>query len=277
MTNEKVMTYQELEKFRRNYQSISELAPLVFKRGDGSLKGIAESMVRSFVIEKELLELGYNFSDDVINERISSIKQAQGISQDQLIDFLSDKGITFETYFGLIKKSLEYSQFSHKVIGPIVAITDQETKDYFEKRTKRDATTSVYDMVLITLPSNYKKEAHSQKWLEEQVANLSEGKAVDESLSGLNSTPLNNVSADGLNPSIRGVVNPLTPGQISSPFKLNGQWQIVLLKNRTEGEVSMYRNNKEQIRQELFLMKSQGVIDKWLEGKRKNYFIQVSL
>ena len=277
VTNDKVMTHRELSELRRNYQSISELAPLVFQERKNSLKDISDSIVRSFIIEKELADLGYNFSDDVINERINSIKSAQGISQDQLIEFLQKKNITFETYFDLIKKSLQYSQFSHKVIGPIVAITDQEIKDYFVKKAHQSASSTQYDLVLIALPKNYKKEAHSQDWLKEQISNIGEGKPMDKSLKGIGSTPLNGVSADSLNPSIKDAINKLTPGDISAPFKIKSQWQVVLLKNRSEGETVIFRNNKEQVRQELFLIKSQGVIEKWLDAKRSNYFVQVSL
>ncbi len=277
VTNEKIYTLTELNEFKRNYRSISELAPMVFQESKSSTKDIANSLVKSFIIEKELLDLGYNFSDEVINERINAIKQAQGISQDQLIDFLEQKNISFERYFDLIKKSLQYSQFSHKVIGPIVAITDQEIKDYFEKRTGRNAGSSEYDLVLISLPNNYKKDAHTQEWLKDQISRITDGKPIDDSLRGISSTPLDNVSSDSLNETIKAAVGKLTPGDISAPFKIKNQWQVVLLKNRKDGESSVYKNNKEQVRQELFLVKSQGVIEKWLEAKKSNYFVQVSI
>jgi len=277
VTNDKIYTLTELSEFKRIYKGISELAPLVFQENKNNLKDIAHSLVRSFIIERELLDLGYNFSDEVINERINAIKNAHGISQDQLVNFLEGKSITYDRYFDLIKKSLQYSQFSHKVIGPIVAITDQEIKDYFEKRTGKSPHNAEYDLVLISLPKNYKPESHTNEWLKEQIIRITDGKPMDHSLRGISSTPLENVSADSLNPLIKDVVGKLTPGDISSPFKIKNQWQIVLLKNRKDGDSSLFKNNKEQVRQELFLVKSQGVIEKWLEAKKSNYFVQVNL
>ena len=277
VTNEKVYTLTEISELKKNYQGISELAPLVFQEDKNSLKDIANALVKSFIIEKELLDLGYNFSDEVINERINGIRNAQGISQEQLVEYLERKNITFERYFDLIKKSLQYSQFSHKVIGPIVAITEQEVKDYFYKRTGKSPNNAEYDLVLISLPKKYNPNAHTKIWLRDQISRISDGKPMDDALRGIGSTPLNNVSADSLNPLIKDAVGKLTPGDISNPFQIKGQWQIVLLKDRKDGESSIYKNNKEQVRQELFLIKSQNVIEKWLESKKSNYFVQVNI
>ena len=63
------------------------------------------------ILTDKLKKSGISISDQVVEDRIKTVKSSNNLNHAQLLNFLSSKGISYREYFEVLREGIEYQQF----------------------------------------------------------------------------------------------------------------------------------------------------------------------
>jgi parvulin-like peptidyl-prolyl isomerase len=131
--NDQTYTLTDYANVQKNFLARSEVAPIVYVPGKNSAQDLTQMFIQIYIIRQKLKDIGYSITDDVIDERIRYIEKAQNLTRNDLNNFLKSKSLDFDTYFQLIKESIELTQYLQKIVYPTIDVNDLEIKNFFLK------------------------------------------------------------------------------------------------------------------------------------------------
>jgi len=280
VVDDSIFTLSEIQKITSTYGVRKEISGIVYNQNaDANIndKVITDLVIKKILIRSKLKEIGYNITDDVVEERVKLIETSQGVKRDDLIQFLTSKGINYEIYFELIRESIEFSQFLQKNIYPSIEISESELKnDYLKKFPNQKEKSIKYTLVAIQLPEIVIK-TNALKDIINDIKDYRAGKDLPSYLSAMESKRLENVDEGNLNSDIIKILK-LTPiGEFSSLLKVGGASSIFFVENKQFSETSEYEEKKENLKQELTLERGRILLDDWAKQESKYHYVNVLL
>ena len=277
VVNDQTFTLSDFVDIQKNYAARSEVAPIVYKAGKNSAEDLSKIFIQIYIIRQKLKDIGYAISDDIVEERIKYIETAQGLSRNDLNNFLKSKSLEFNTYFQMIKESIELTQYLQKVIYPTIDVSDQELKNYFLKNFPANNYKSIkYDLIAIVLPSGVEAN-YSLKEIINHLKAYRDGIPLPESLKNIESQKMEKIDESALSPNISKVLKQTDIGQFSELIKVQKKSTLFFVENKEFSNSSVFETEKEKIRQQLSYEKAQMVLDDWIKSEMKNFYISSNL
>jgi len=271
--NEQAFTLSEFVEVQKTYSIRSEVAPIVYPPGKSSSQDLADNMIRMYIIRQKLKDIGYNITDDIVEERIGLIEKAQGLSRNNLITFLKARSIEFTTYFQLIKESIEMTQYMQKIIYPTIDVSDQEIKNFFIKNFPSASYRSIkYNLIAVTLPPKYEKN-YSLKEVIGYLKASRDGVSLPANLQNIESQQMNQVDDSSLSKNIAKALKNTEIGQFSEVVKIQNKPTIFFVENKEFARSSVFESEKDNLKQQLAFEKAQLVLGDWMKSEMKNFYI----
>ena len=204
-------------------------------------------------------------------------KKRKDVKLLQLNSFLKSKSLDFNSYFQLIKESIELTQYLQKIIYPTIDITDLEIKNFFLKNFPSYNQKSIkYDLIAITIPSSIETSS-SLREIISHVKAYRDGIPLPEKLKNIESYKMEKIDESGLEKSIAAVLKKTDIGQYTEIVKVQKKSTILFVENKEFSNSSVFESEKERIRMQLAFEKAQLVLDDWINAEVKNYYISRNL
>ena len=275
--NDQTYALSDFTNVQKNYNARSEVAPIVYAPSKSSIAELAQTFIRTYIIRQKLKDIGYNISDDVVDERIRYIEKAQGLTRNDLNSFLKGKSLDFDTYFQLIKESIELTQYMQKIIYPTIDISELEIKNFFLKNFPSYNQKSIkYDLIAITIPASIEKNTPLKEIIS-HIKAYRDGVPLPEKLRNIESFKMDKVDDSGLSKNIAKVLQRTEIGDFTEIVKVDKKYTIFFIENKEFSNSSIFEGEKERIRMQLAFEKAQLVLDDWINTEVKNYYISKNL
>ena len=271
--NDKIITLSEIKRIHKTLPARAEISPLIFESKKISNEEILDILIRIFIIKDKLSELGFVINDDSVESTITDTEKRLGLRRAQLLKFLNQKGISFEEYFELIRVTKEYNIFVQRIIAPLVSITEQDLKNYYYANNKNSKTLSFkYNVVDFYFNQN-EVPKNQIKHLPKILAEYQRSGNIPPAFKDFQTNNLGSVSDDDLPSDLSKTLQSTNENEFSKPFIRNNLIHSFFLKSKELTESADYLEKKEFIYNQLFMQKSDAIIDSWFEKERFNYYI----
>ncbi len=275
--NDQSYTLSDFVSVQKNFSARSEVAPIVYMPNKNSPENLVQTFIQIYIVRQKLKDIGYSISDDIVDERIRYIEKAQGLSRNELNNFLKSKSLDFNTYFQLIKESVELTQYLQKIIYPTIDISDLEIKNFFLKNFPSYNQKSIkYDLIAITIPPSV-ESSFSLKEIISHVKAYRDGIPFPEKLKDLESYRMDKIDESGLASNISSVLKKTDIGQFTQVIKVQKKSTLFFIENKEFSESSVFEAEKERIKLQLAFEKAQLVLDDWINAEVKNYYISKNI
>jgi hypothetical protein len=277
VVNDQSFALSDFANVQKNYSARSEVAPIVYLPTKNNINGLTQIFIQTYIIRQKLKDIGYAISDDIIDERIRYIEKAQGLSRNELNSFLKSKSLDFNTYFQLIKESIELTQYLQKIIYPTIDISDLEIKNFFLKNfPSYDQKSIKYDLIAISIPPSV-EASFSLKEIISHVKAYRDGIPLPEKLKDIESYKMEKIDESGLTKNIASVLKKTEIGQFTELVKVQKKSTLFFVENKEFSNSNVFETEKEKIRMQLAFEKAQLVLDDWINSEVKNYYVSKNL
>lgn len=270
--NDRVVTLSEIKRIKNTIDFRKEVTPLIFTKTKYTDQEVLNIIQNNFVVRDKLSELGYVISDDSVESRISETEKRQGLRRQDLINFLDSKGISFNEYFELIRKGMEYSIFYSRIISPLVNITDQEVKNtYYNMNNSQKSLSFIYEITDFSFNRKFNtSEAREIKtYLDEYIKTGN----IPSEYKDFDTNNLGKMKNDDLPKDLSEILAKTNEGSFSKPYYKGGLTHIFYVSKKDLAESNDYLKKKELIYNQLFIKKSKKVIQNWFSRESLNYYI----
>lgn len=271
--NDKVYTLSEINRIQNTLDARKEISPLIYSEKNYTAAELLNLLQEQFIIKDKLAELGFVVSDDSVESRINETERRLGLRREDLLNFLETKSLTFNEYFELIREAMEYNIFNSRIIAPLVNITDQEIKNYYYGlKSSNKALSFNYELVDFSIEES--KILSAEK--EQMPARLEEYQKtgnLPQAFKDINTSNLGKVSGEDLPKELSEILKKTDEGAFSKPYVRDGLVHVFYVKGKDLTESQDFAMMKERIYNELFLKRSQSIIETWFSKEALNYYI----
>jgi peptidyl-prolyl cis-trans isomerase SurA len=274
--NSKVLTLSQIERILTNLPARKNVSPQIYNKEKMSDKDIVNLIIRNNMIREKLVAIGYNVTDEQVEEQIKSTEKRLGLGRPELLKFLSTNNLTFDEYFEIIRETIEFNIFSSRVIAPLISVTEQQIKNTYYNRYLGNKTVSFkYGLTDYSIPGNLSGE--DSKLFKESIAKYHTSGIIPDSLRTIETNQLENLSEDGLTPELIKELKVTDEGAFTKVVDLNGTKHIFFVKKKDLMESEQYIQSKERIRNELFEESAKNITNVWFDRESPKHFIKYNL
>lgn len=229
------------------------------------------ALIDEKIVELEIKKEEITVSDEEIDKEVESFKEDAG-GEEAFNNALEQSGLTEEDF----KKDVVQYLSIRKLMEPLVEVTDEEVKDYFEENKETFNEQEQVDARHILV--------EDEKLANELYEKLKDGADFAE-LAQEHSTDGSAASGGNLGFFGRGQMVPefeekafsLKVGEISEPVKSEFGYHIIETLDKTEEKAATFEDHADEIKDKLFESKMQSEYVTWLEEKRESYDIKNNL
>jgi peptidyl-prolyl cis-trans isomerase C len=231
--------------FDKELQSLPDYAQQMFQGGEGREK-LLDNIINKEVLYQEAVKKGLDKTPE-FTKKIEDLK----------------------------KDMLAQEIFKNEILDK-VQVTDQEVKDYYEKK-KEDLTTISQIRASHIL---VKTEADAQKAVArlakgEKFADVARSLSIDKA-SGKEGGDLGYFGRGQMAPEIERAAAGLKIGEVSEPIKTQAGFEIIKVTDKKKGPVIEFERIKDRLRQNLLAEKQKELFDKYLAGLKSAYKIEIN-
>lgn len=271
--NDKIITLSEIERVQDSINARVEISPIIYKSKNLQHDQLLEIINRIFIIKDKLAALGFVVSDDSVESSITETERRLGLQRAQLLKFLGQKGISFEEYFELIRVTKEYNIFMQRIIAPLVSITEQDLKNYYYKTNSNSKTLS-FKYNIVDFYFNKSEIPNSEiSRLPSILTEYQKTGNIPEAFKNIQTNNLGKVSDEDLPSELSALLKTTDEKAFSKPYDKNNVIHVFYLKSKDLTESKDYLSKKDYIYNELFLSKSEAIVDSWFDKEKSNYYI----
>jgi len=223
----------------------------------------------SLIIETLILqenEAGITTTDEEVDYYLNTYLASLGISKEELVSNLKERGISFEDMVKLYKKRITVSKIIEEKIGSQIQATDYELKDYYNNNKNEFSAKEGQikaSHILIAIDEDTTEEQAKEK-IEEIYEKVKAGEDFAE-LAKENSDCPSSAQGGDLGFFEKGIMVPefeeaafaLKVGEVSEPVKTSFGYHII---KRGSGSLS-FEESKEMIEESLITSKKQAVLE----------------
>jgi peptidyl-prolyl cis-trans isomerase SurA len=271
--NGKIFSHVEAGRVLSTLEARREISPFIYNTAAWKTSDAVEQFIRAFIIRDKIGQQGYVITDDAVESRIRMTEERLGMTREGLLTFLKSKGVSYEEYFEIIREAMEHNIFTSRLIAPLITVTDQDLKNEYYKRYK-DKLTQAYVYTLVDFSMPAEKSISNKNAFSEALKLYQTSGKIDSRFKNFETTDLDNIKEEGLNPAISEALKTTPEGGFSTTVEINGIWHSFYVKAKKREESQEYLRLRDQISEELFLQKSKGFTENWFKRESQNYFIQ---
>jgi peptidyl-prolyl cis-trans isomerase SurA len=228
-------------------------------------------------------ELGYAMGDEQFQSILENIKKENKIeTEEQFQAALKQEGLTLAELRRSLERQMLISRVQQTEVMGKIAVTEEESKAYYEKHKDEFTTPSTLTLreILIEVPSSDKGV---NVGLEEEAKNKAEGirkrllegepfprLAADfsDAPSKANGGLIGPIDSSDLAPALRDMLRKMKVGEITETIRTTRGYQILKLETRTEEVVRSYDAARDDISDRVAEEKRRGEMQRYIEKLR---------
>jgi peptidyl-prolyl cis-trans isomerase SurA len=272
--NTRVISLSEVSRIESTLTARKEISPIVYSEDKYSQKQLLDILLRSYIIRDKINAQGYVINDDAVESRVKMTEERLGLKRADLLNFLKTKGVTYEEYFEIIRETMEYNVFASRIIAPLVSVTEQEIKnEYYRRNTSNKALSFKYNLVDFYIKESDLVDKSVDKYLAVLKDYQLTGKLPEE-YRNLESNNLDNLSEDAISKELGAILKKTAEGSFSVASSITGYLHIFYVQKKDLVESQDFLRFKEQIQNDIFMVKGKAVTTNWFDREYSNYYIK---
>ncbi len=272
--NTRVISLSEISRIELTLPARKEISPIVYNEDKYSQKQLLDILLRSYIIRDKINAQGYVINDDAVESRVKMTEERLGLKRADLLNFLKTKSITYEEYFEIIRETMEYNVFASKIIAPLISVTEQEIKnEYYRRNTTNKALSFKYNLVDFYIKESDLADKNVDRYLAVLKDYQLTGKLPEE-YRNLESNNLDNLSEDAISKELASILKNTAEGSFSIASSISGFLHIFYVQKKDLVESQDFIKFKEQIQNDIFMVKGKAVTTNWFDREYSNYYIK---
>jgi len=287
--NAEVIMQSELEEAAEIYtRQMDKMQERGFSEAEKTAlrRRVLEELIDRKLMEGHARELGIAASEEEINRAIEDVLVRAKINQEQLLNALAHDGMRYEEYRGQIRDQIVKAKMIHREISARVNIKDTEIEGYYLDHAEefRSAKGVVLSHILLPLPANpaAAQVAAGREEAERIRREILDGLKFAEAAtrysrdaSAAQSGRLGFFREGDLGPEMEQAVARLAEGELSPPVQSPLGIHLILLEERTTGDLRPLEKVQEQIREKLYEEAAERQFEEWRKELRRKAHVEV--
>jgi peptidyl-prolyl cis-trans isomerase SurA len=252
---------------------------------------LLDLLVTKRVIEKEVESQGIAVNEAEIDRYITSIRERNGLDEQQLDQALAQQGLTRERYREQVKEELQRAQLINREIRGKVSVSPEEIDRYYKEHESgaTDGEQMVVSHIVLQIPPDASEEqiaaveARADKIHDEldDGADFAEvAKRESEDGAAPSGGKLGTFKKGEMRDELEAAVKDLDAGEYSEPVRTATAIHIVRLDERIavggEGGEGMPDSAREEIKERLYAEALEERYNRWLkEDLRQRHHVEI--
>lgn len=277
IVNDKIVTLSEINRTKKNLKNLKNVSPILYGELKNNTKEIAKKKIQAVLIRKKLEEIGYVISDEQIEGEISQIEKSQGINRETLLQVIESSGITFEEFFEIKRKEIEFRIFVTNIIRPLVSVTEQDIKNAFYKNNRNNKTLNFkYTLVDFSLSKKKFKKGMLGRF-PTTLEQFQKNGILPREYKDVDTNVINDIDEEDLSASIIKTIKNVDEGSFSKPILLGSSYHVFYVKSKDLTESGSFTEAKQYIKAKLLNDAVLSYSLNWFDSESKKYFIKYHL
>jgi len=272
--NDKIITLSVAKRAIGNLPARRDISPQIYSKTTYTEKEMTQLLIQRMLVRTKLEELGYIISDDQVESQIGSTEKRLGVTRADLLKFLAGNKMAFDEYFEVVRETIEFNLFYSRIIQPLVAVTEQEIKNEFYKRNMDNQTLAFrYNLLSFNLHKRHvtKEVLANFKTILENFRNTG---VLPQEYSELATTPMGEITEDGLNDQFKELLKNTNEGALSNPILLGDNYHVFLVQTKDLVESELFLRAKDRIYGELVELAAVKAIELWYQREENRHYIR---
>jgi parvulin-like peptidyl-prolyl isomerase len=206
---------------------------------------------------------------------------------DQLHAEVAAKGMTYDGYKKEVEKEIRRIKFINQVIGPQVKISDQDLRDYYERKHDNFRVSTQAQISEIVLPfEGITTEEEAMKLKDTAITIVTKARSKGGNFTELARTYSKGPNAENggdlgmtdlktLSPRVSDVIREMKVGDISNPIPTENGLIIVKLVSVPEINAKDFETMRDRIYSSLYEERIQETLGAYLQKERQKAFIEI--
>lgn len=226
---------------------------------------ILEKMVEDLLLDLEAQSYGITVDDEDIDEEIAYIKSKQNLSDDDLLELLSQDGLTIADFREQLRDTIKKNRIVNHMVHNKVLVTDTELKKEYEENIDKYSTGEMVDISVIVLPADVASE--------EVLKRIGDGEmtfaeAADQYSIGPGAGDggkVNDVMREALAKEWQDALKGLETGEMTEPTLIGGKETIILLRKVKPGKVTPFKEVKDKLLKRMMGERRREIFEEYFE------------
>ncbi len=274
VVNDDIITTYQLE---RELQKNDKVAGAEAKRQ------ALDKMIEKLLLQQRIKELGLKVSEEELEAAILDVQKQNRFTRPQLEDALRQQGLSFAEYQENLRSQILQFKLLAREVQSKVEVTNQEVRDYFRDHIDAFRLPPSMRLSRLTFPlpekAGEEKIAVVRQQAEAAREQLLQGEniTVVQAENGAEGGDMGVVRKEDLTDAFARAVLDLGAGEVSAVIETPPGFHLLLVTERTEGQIRHFDSVKNEITKILSDKKSEAGVKKWAEELRKKATIEIRL
>ncbi|BBP80976.1 chaperone SurA [Pseudomonas sp. Pc102] len=237
-------------------QRIHEVQQTIAKRGSALPPEhvLGQQVLERLIIENIQLQIGdrsgIRITDEELNQAIEAIAQRNGMSVDQFRSALAQDGLSYEDARDQVRREMVISRVRQRRVAERIQVTDQEVQNFLASDLGKMQLSEEFHLANILIPvadgsspetiqaaDRQAKDLYQQLQQGADFAQLAISRSAGET--ALEGGEIGWRKAAQLPPPFDGMVNALSPGEVTEPVRTPGGFIILKLLEKRGGSTQV--------------------------------------
>jgi peptidyl-prolyl cis-trans isomerase SurA len=247
---------------------------------------VLDGLIDERLASAKAKELGITVSPEEVDKAIERMKRQNGISQEELLKELKNRGLSLEQYKEKIKQELQRVQLINYEVKSKIIIRDEKIKEYYEKNKKDFTSPGEVHLAAIFLKKKDSKEPPEEgktvQQAKEIISQLRKGADFGEMAKKYSQGPgaagggdLGFFKTSQLDEKLAKVAASLPVGNVSEPIVRENGVQILKIIEKREAGLRPLSAVKDQIYDHLYNEEVNKRFTTWIKDLREKSYIKV--
>jgi len=291
IVNEDIITLSELDTFRKSlYARVPEKRDWLSIELDleAIRKQALNAMIEEKLLDQEADRQMIRVGETAVEKALESIRQEQGLTQQQLEMALEAEGLSLEEYTLQVEKSLKRSRLINLEIRSKIEMNDEDLKAYYEKHMRDYAADEAVRISHILLPipqdSTQEAEGATRALAEAILARLENGEDFDDlaleyaqTVSGVRGGDIGYFKRGEMIPIIEKTAFNLKVGGVAGPIRTPEGFFLVKVTEKKEGNPLPFQEVREKVEKDYYRYEAERRYQQWMNQLKERSFIEVKL
>ncbi|MDA9951577.1 peptidylprolyl isomerase [Oligoflexaceae bacterium] len=246
-----------------------------------------QDSINFLLIEQEADKMNIEFDDNDVEGEIKKTFASRGLDFGNLMEDLRKRGVSYEQYKKMYRKSMVLRRFQQAAIMPLIKLTDKDLETYYMKKTGQQSSNlkvTLKQIMIAVGPTTNSEVAEGKKKLANKVYRDLQGgldfseavKIYSDDSSGRDSGgDMGTVRLNDLNLNIRKAVESLQEGQFSRPVQTANGYHIFKLEKKQFTGSSDFEKIKPRLEHEMRVFEIDKQTQKWLAERRQRSELKI--
>lgn len=236
-------------------------------------KQTIETMIREQILTQGAKDEGIEVPEKEIDKRVEQMKKF--IPKGKFEEMLKKQGLTVDDFRENIERQLLQEQLREKLTKGKIKITEKDIKDYYKKNKSQFVEKAKVRARHILVKTKEKAdEVYNKLKAKSDFADLAKKYSTDTQTKPRGGD-LGFFEEGQMVPQFSKAAFSLKVNQFSKPVKTQFGWHVIQVLEKKPAKTKTFAESKDLIRQMIKSQKESEIINKWLDGKRKESGIKI--